>query len=71
MTKKEQLYEGKAKKFARLTAEKEFGLTEAEMTELLTPALYIGRCPEQVMAFVEKVKPLLADADGKSAEINL
>ena len=56
---------------ARLAAEKEFGLTEAEMTELLTPALYIGRCPEQVSAFVEKIKPLLADADGKSAEINL
>ena len=56
---------------ARLAAEKEFGLTEAEMTELLTPALYIGRCPEQASAFAEKVKPLLAGADGKSAEINL
>ena len=56
---------------ARLVAEKQFGLTEAEMTELLNPALYIGRCPEQVTAFVEKVKPLLANADGKSAEINL
>ena len=56
---------------ARLAAEKEFGLTEAEMTELLTPALYIGRCPEQVSAFVEKIKPLLANADGKSEEINL
>lgn len=56
---------------ARLAAEKEFGLTEAEMTELLTPALYIGRCPEQVSAFVEKIKPLLANADGKSAEIYL
>ena len=53
MTRKEQLYEGKAKKV------------------LLTPALYIGRCPEQVSAFVEKIKPLLANADGKSAEINL
>ena len=56
---------------SRLAAEKKFGLTEAEMTELLTPALYIGRCPEQVSAFVEKIKPLLANADGKSAEINL
>ena len=56
---------------ALLVDEKEFGLTEAEMTELLNPALYIGRCPEQVTAFVEKVKPLLANADGKSAEINL
>ena len=56
---------------ARLAAEKEFGLTEAEMTELLTPALYIGRCPEQVSAFVKKIKPLLANANGKSAGINL
>ena len=55
----------------RLAAEKEFGLTEAEMTELLTPALYIGRCPEQVTTFINKIKPLLANADGKSAEINL
>ena len=56
---------------ARLAKEKEFGLTEAEMTELLTPALYIGRCPEQVSAFIEKIKPLIAGVDGKSAEINL
>ena len=54
-----------------LAAEKEFGLTEAEMTKLLNPSLYIGRCPEQVTAFVEKVKPLVTGADGKSAEINL
>ena len=54
-----------------LAAEKEFGLTEAEMTELLNPSLYIGRCPGQVTAFVEKVKPLVTGADGKSAEINL
>ena len=56
---------------ARLAKEKEFGLTEAEMKKLLDPALYIGRCSEQVTAFVEKIKPLLANADGKSAEINL
>ena len=56
---------------SRLAREKEFGLTEAEMTELLNPQLYIGRCPEQVTAFVEKVRPLLVGADGKSAEINL
>ena len=56
---------------ARLAKEKEFGLTEAEMKKLLDPALYIGRCSEQVTAFVEKIRPLLANADGKSAEINL
>ena len=55
----------------RLAAEKKFGLTEAEMTKLLNPSLYIGRCPEQVSAFVNKIKPLLQGADGKSAEINL
>ena len=55
----------------RLAAEKKFGLTEAEMTKLLNPSLYIGRCPEQVSAFVNKIKPLLRGADGKSADINL
>ena len=55
----------------RLAAEKKFGLTEAEMTKLLNPSLYIGRCPEQVSAFVNKIRPLLRGADGKSAEINL
>ena len=56
---------------ARLAKEKEFGLTEAEMKKLLDPALYIGRCSEQVTVFLEKIGPLLANADGKSAEINL
>lgn len=56
---------------SRLAAEKKFGLSEQEMTELLNPSLYIGRCPEQVTAFVNKIKPLIADADGKSATINL
>ena len=56
---------------SRLASEKEFGLTEDEMNELLKPELYIGRCPEQVTALVNKIKPLIQDADGKSAEINL
>lgn len=56
---------------SRLAKEKEFGLTEEEMNKLLTPSLYIGRCPEQVTALVEKVKPLLNGIDKQSAEINL
>ena len=40
---------------ALLVAEKEFGLTEAEMTGLLNPALHIGRCPEQVTTFIIKL----------------
>ncbi len=55
----------------RLAGEKEFGLDENEMNQLLTPSLYIGRCPEQTVAFVEKVKPLLEGIERKSAEINL
>ncbi|MBQ8788591.1 MAG: adenylosuccinate lyase [Oscillospiraceae bacterium] len=55
----------------RIAAEKKFGLTEAEMKKLLDPALYIGRCSEQVTAFLKKIGPLLSGADGKSAEINL
>ena len=62
---------GECDLLARLAKEKEFGLTEAEMKKLLDPALYIGRCSEQVTAFVEKIRTLIADADGKSAEINL
>ena len=56
---------------ARLAQEPAFGLTEDEMKQLLTPSLYVGRCPEQVTAFVAKLRPLLADVDSASAEINL
>lgn len=54
-----------------LAEEKEFGLTEKEMEELLTPELYIGRCKEQVEAFVGKIKPLLVGVEKESAEIAL
>ena len=55
----------------RLVEEKEFGLTEIEMKELLTPSLYIGRCPEQVEAFIKKIKPLITDVSRETTEINL
>lgn len=56
---------------SRLANEKEFGLTEAEMNELLMPALYIGRCPEQVENLLNKIRPLLSGISRESAEINL
>lgn len=56
---------------SRLAEEKEFGLSHDEMSDLLTPSLYIGRCPEQVTALLDKIRPLIKDADGKSAEITL
>ena len=56
---------------SRLAAEKEFGLTEEEMNKLLTPSAYIGRCPEQVDAFLGKIKPLLVGVSHENTEIDL
>lgn len=56
---------------SRLADHKEFGLSLEQMNEVLNPKLYIGRCPEQVEELVRKVTPLIKDADGKNAEINL
>ena len=54
-----------------LAAHPEFNMTEEEMSQLLDPSLYIGRCPEQVEALVTKVQPLLKDIRRVTAEINL
>ena len=56
---------------SRLAANKEFGLTEEEMNELLLPDKYIGRCPAQVSALIEKIKPLLSGVNADTAEINV
>ncbi len=54
-----------------LAKETAFGMSEDEMNELLTPCLYIGRCPEQVQALVDRVKPLISEVSRKTAEINV
>ena len=41
------------------------------MENLLSPEKYIGRCPEQVDAFLQKIKPLLADMTRDGVEIDL
>ena len=56
---------------ARLAAEPAFGMTEAEMEAVLDPKLYIGRCPEQVDAFLAQVRPLLSGASREVPEISL
>ncbi len=56
---------------ARLAAKKEFGMTETEMEQLLAPENYMGRCPEQVDAFLGKIRPLLAEVSKETVEINL
>ena len=55
----------------RLSREPAFGLTEGELNELLDPLLYIGRCPEQVERFLQKVGPLLSEAAEQPAAIEL
>ena len=56
---------------ARLAKEEAFGLTEEDMTQVLKPELYIGRCPEQVDAFTEKIRPLLENIDAAPVDISL
>ena len=55
----------------RLAAEPAFGLSVEEMSRILDPRLYIGRCPEQVDQFLMKVRPMFADADRSAAEIEV
>ena len=67
-----EMKEGKECRLLSLLAEEEaFGLTEAEMTALLDPALYIGRCPQQVDALLAEVRPVIADAERETAEISV
>lgn len=55
----------------RLAAEEAFGMTETEMEALLTPTDYIGRCPEQVEAYVASVRPMLVGAKQDESRIEL
>ncbi len=47
---------------ARLAACPEFGMSETELESLLEPAAYIGRCPQQVEAYLRQIRPLLQSA---------
>ena len=55
----------------RLSQAPEFGMTLEEMETLLNPSDYIGRCPQQVDAFLAEVKPALEGVGSEIAEINL
>ncbi len=54
-----------------LAAEPKLGLKGGEINDILDPAKYIGRCPKQVEALIEKLKPVIADAEEKIEEINI
>ena len=55
----------------RLSQAPEFGMTLEEMQTLLNPATYIGRCRQQVEAYLAEVRPALSGASTETAEINL
>ena len=55
----------------RLAATGAFGMTEAEMRELLSPENYVGRCREQVEAFLERTRSVYEAAAGGSPELNV
>ena len=56
---------------SRLAAEPAFGMTEAEMTTLLEPERYTGRCAEQVTAFLEQHSAELNGATHTASEIEV
>ena len=49
----------------------EFNMTAQELNGLLDPADYIGRCPQQVDAFLARIRPLLEDIQTGQAELSL
>ncbi len=51
---------------ADLAKDGRFGMSEAEMRNVLDPKLYTGRCASQVSAYLRKLEPVLAQA--KEAE---
>ena len=56
---------------SRLSAHPAFAMTDTEMEAVLDPKLYIGRCPEQVDAFLHKLSPLLAKVPVGSASLHV
>ena len=55
----------------RLAAEDRFGISADDMERVLDPGLYIGRCLQQVDALLEKIRPLLEEAETQSVEIDI
>ena len=56
---------------ADLARHPEFGMSRDEMEKVMDPALYTGRCAEQVAAYLEAVKPFIADIVRTETQINI
>lgn len=55
----------------RLLNEPDLGLDREAFDSLMDPALYIGRCPEQVENYIESIRPLLRDTGSGSEDIDI
>ena len=53
----------------RLAGDPAFGLSRQELEDLMEPARYIGRCPQQVTRFLESCAPLLREAQAADGGI--
>lgn len=54
-----------------LSDEETIGLSMEELESILTPERFIGRCPEQVERFLEKIRPLTEGHSGSDYEIKI
>ena len=54
-----------------LVAKPEFCLKECDLTDILNPAAYTGRCAEQVSQYLHKLEPLLKNEKKTSFDIEL
>ena len=55
----------------RLADDPVFGLTRAELEQLMAPQRYIGRCPQQVRQFLAACAPLLHQAQTTDGDIQI
>ena len=55
----------------RLAADPAFRMTRAELDAVMDPALYTGRCAQQVERFLSECAPLLAGAQSADGAISL
>ena len=62
---------GKCDLLKYLAQRPEFNMTEDEMKEVLKPELYIGRCPQQVEEYINKINPMLEGLYKEDPEINV
>ena len=55
----------------RLAGDPAFGMTREELDRVMEPKLYIGRCEQQVLRFLDECVPLLRDAAAEDGAIDL